>query len=213
MRTLLKLLMIAAVGAACATVASAALITFVGVNGVDDGIHYVGPYTITVDGVVYQTMCYDYADYVNTGQTWTAHLYTLNDLSSAYFSNQGDYQDTYAEVAWLFSNLLETTDPATMIFIQHAAWAMFSPGLFMEEQGSSLWMAAAQNAQLEQFPGLDLSQFRVVESIGEPRVQGLIITGFVNRVAAPEPAEYALTGVGLIAFTALARARRRRFSA
>lgn len=197
----------------CASMTNGAAITFLSVNGISDGTDYVGPYTIQIDGATYQSMCYDFVDTVAIGQVWQANLLGLDNLNSSYFSTASDYDTGYHEIAWLFTQLLLTTDPATQIDIQHAAWSIFDEPQFHNDMGAAVWRMAAHNATDQGYPGFDFSSYRLVESPqGQPRVQGLIVNGFgpstlVSPV--PESGTCLMLGCGLLMLGMLSRRPRR----
>jgi hypothetical protein len=203
-------LVLALLFAACCgslALANASTVTFVSVNGlIDSSNYYVGPYTLQVDGANYQTMCYDFTHEVNFGQTWTANLYSFDNLGYAYYSYQPDYVSKYWEAAWLYTQLVRATDPVAMTGIQHAAWTLFNPGVAPGD-GSATWLDAATAAHENNFADLDLSGFRVVNATGErPTVQGFIIGGYPAVSAqggesdAPEAATYLMLATGLLCF-------------
>ncbi|MBI5280422.1 MAG: hypothetical protein HY858_01980 [Candidatus Solibacter usitatus] len=183
----------------------AASVRFEGVSGVTDGTYSVSPYRIKVDGADFPALCYDFQHSVSGGQTWQANLLTLTDLSLAYFTGVAGYQEKYAEEMWLYSQLMTASDDAARVGIQHAAWLLFTPGA--PSSGAAAWLAAAAAARLAGFPGVDLSTYRVVNSLpGAPQVQGFIIGGF-PPASIPEPAPYVATGAGLVLLAVWKRRR------
>ncbi|MBI5085480.1 MAG: PEP-CTERM sorting domain-containing protein [Acidobacteria bacterium] len=185
--------------------ARAASIRFEAVSGVTDGTYNIGPYRIQVDGVEFQAMCYDFQHSVSGGQTWQANLLTLTDLSLAYFTGVPGYQEKYAEEMWLYSQLLTANSATARVGIQHAAWLLFTPSA--PSAGATAWLSAATAARLAGFPGIDLSTYRVVNSLpGAPLVQGFIIGGF-PPASVPEPAPYVATGAGLVLLAVWKRRR------
>lgn len=199
-KTLSALLVALAFALPLALPAHAATLRFVGVSGVSDGAYYVGLQTISVDGVNYQAMCYDFARGVTIGQTWQANLLTIDDLSSGYYSGQPDYETKYRAAAWLLMELMKEPDRNAWIGIQHAAWLQFAPGA--PTAGAAPYLAALSAARQSGYPGVDFSTVRFIEAVaGASAVQGLIAGGFPSSATlAPEPSTLAtaLTGFALL---------------
>jgi hypothetical protein len=184
--------------------ASAATVQFVGSGSLTDGSHYIGPYQLNVDGRDVPAMCFDFQHTVSAGQTWEAQLLALTGLGGAYFTGVTDYQARYEEEAWLYSQLVGTSDAQARIGIQHAAWMLFT--LAATEGGAGPWMAAAAAARAAGFPGLNLADYRVVVPLPDgPQVQGFLIAA--PPAAVPEPSSFFLAGCGML-LVALFKRRR-----
>ena len=185
--------------------ATAAEVTFESVNGVvDSSNYYVGPYSLKVDGTLYQTMCYDFTHPVEFGQTWSANILSFDQLDNAYYSYQPDYVGKYWQEAWLFNQLLQASTPEAMIGIQHAAWMLFNPDVAPSD-GSEPWLAASSDALQNHSADLNLSAFRIINATGErPTVQGFLLqqhSGFEAQGAdVPEVKTFFLLATGLLAF-------------
>ena len=203
MRVIRFFVLLAIVFLACPV--QAATVTYLGADGLSDGAHLVGPYRLSIDGIEYTALCYDFDHYVSPGQTWQANLYLFSDLSSAYYASTPGAAAKYEDAAWLLDQILLTPEPADRIGIQHAVWSLFSSAA--PTQGSAPWLSAAAAGRAAGNPGLDLGTFRVVNSLpgANPQVQGFIVTGFPGSPV-PEPATTALTCTALLA-VGLARRR------
>lgn len=209
-RTVIKLLVAFAIVTLWASAGSAATITFTGVNGLSDGVDFVGPYYLQINGSIFPAMCYDFAHFVAIGQVWEANLLGSQHLAASYYSDQWDYENNYLKVAWLFTQLLTPADSGAQIAIQHAAWSLFNPEPFREDLPAAAWRAAAQAAQEHGFSGLDFTTFRFLESPpGEIPVQGLVVGGFASENpqsapgsgmggSTPEPEALVMMGSGLL---------------
>lgn len=216
MRQPATLLLVLLSAACCGSATKAAEVTFESVNGViDSSNYYVGPYSLKVDGTLYQTMCYDFVHPVAFGQTWTANLLSFDELDRAYYSEQPDYLSSYWQAGWLFNQLVATSSPEAMIGIQHAAWSLFNPETSPTD-GAGGWLAASSDALHNHRADLDVSGFRVVNATGEgPTVQGFFIQSHAQfgtlDTAVPECATYAMLAAGLLLF-ALGSQRFRRMA-
>lgn len=189
--------------------AHAASIRFVSASGVSDGYYYIGLHTITVDNVTHLAMCYDIANSVSIGSTWQANLLTVTNLGSAYYSGQADYEQKYRAVAWLFSEMTKTSDHASQVGIQHAAWLQFAPGA--PTAGAAPWLAAANVAAGSASAAVDFSTLRFIESVqGANRVQGLVVGGFPAASEVPEPSTLASVITGCVLMLAGVRHQRRK---
>ena len=64
--------------------ADSVTVTLAGVGPVNDGVDYVLPYVLTIDGQgPYDADCYDYFDNVNLGQSWQANELKLNQAAAS----------------------------------------------------------------------------------------------------------------------------------
>lgn len=178
--------------------ASAATVTFLGSDGLNDGAYVVGPYRLRINGIEYQAMCYDFDHHVSVNQTWQADLHEFSDLSAAYYGSTPGARSRYEMEAWLFSQIILASAPADRIAIQHAAWSLFSGKA--PAQGAAAWLAAASANEAAGSPGLNLGTFRVVNSPAgaNPQVQGFIVNGF-PATPVPEPITLGLAGSALVA--------------
>ena len=90
-------------------------------GNISNGV-YVNPYTASINGVSTQVICDDYVDDSYIGESWTADVHTLSDLTNTRWGSQ---PGLYNEAAWLSIQLLGTSDAATRAAISFAIWGVF----------------------------------------------------------------------------------------
>ena len=182
-------------------------------NGAIDstGKYYVGPYTLSLNGVSTLAMCMD--DFVEDqlGDKWSANVtaVTSSNYSGTYLGNAGKTiygqsytsAQTYHAEAYLFS--LISKPGANQADIQEAAWVIMDPSnvTYSSLAGvQSYLLAAADNYQ--SFNG---SGFNIVSDVTTFGAQEFM----VSTTPTPEPASIAFVGCGLLAAGAI-RLRRRK---
>jgi len=187
--------------------------TFVGVNGINDGAYYVSPYSglMSSNGQnnLVTLFCDDFNNEVTWNQTWQANVTPLSSssLSNTRYGNSLDvalllgtdpYYSTYtpaqlyAQAAWLTTqfNQYLTSNPGQVIDLQYAIWDLFDPNA-PTNAGAQAWILRAEM----NYGSLDLNNFEIVTNVGP-----LSLTGQVQEfiVPTPEPATFLLLGAGLL---------------
>lgn len=184
----------------------------VAVNGV-----YVGPYTLSINGVTTPAMCMDDFLEVGDGDKWTANktAVTSSNFSGTYLGN-GDKmvhgenytsKQVYTAEAYLFS--LITKPGADRADIQEAAWAIMDPGTLTNvinsnNTGVENYLEAAAN----NFSSFNSTGYSIISQTG-----GLHNCSKQEFMVAstPEPGTIGLFGGGVL-LAGISRIFRRRKS-
>jgi hypothetical protein len=162
-----------------------------------DGNNYVGPYTLLINGQNVPALSLNFIDESAAGTVWDAYISQVGgDISK---TSHPSFSTQYKEEAYLF-NLI--TQPGVTgqqrVDIQHAAWDLTSPGLFTDSAALG-YVSQAQN----NYSGLNFAGYLIVSSVdSRHRQQEFLID---PNAVAPEPASYALLGLGLCLASAARR--------
>ena len=182
-----------------------ATLTFVGgtywspVAGVD-----VGPYTGTLNGSSVQLFCDDLIDSINPGNTFTVNLTPLSsmDLSNTKFGNLPNASSLYDQIAWL--SLQFANQPQSQwTNIHEAIWGYFDPNALVipGPMGTAYWQSqAAANDHTVNLSDIFVVTQANVHQAGVTQYQEFLIQ-------TPEPASFALIGLGLLALGAAGKRR------
>jgi len=187
--------------------------TFVGVNGINDGAYYVSPYygTMTTNGqtTAVTLFCVDFNNEVTWNQSWQANVTPLgsNDLSNTRFGNPADvallsatdpYLSTftpgqlYVQAAWLSTQFDQylLTNPSQVVALQYAIWDLFAPN-GPTNAAAQAWINQAQ----QNYGSINPNNFEIVTNVSP-----LNLTGQVQEfiVPTPEPGTIGLLGAGLL---------------
>jgi hypothetical protein len=194
--------------------------TFVGVNGINDGAYYVSPYQGLMvsngQSSLVTLFCDDFNNEVTWNQTWQANVTQLGsgDLSNTRYGNPADvallmgqnpYYATYtaaqlyAQAAWLTTqfNQYLSNNPTQIISLQYAIWDLFDPNA-PTNAGAQAWILSAE----QNYGSVNLNNFEIVTNVGP-----LAPTGQVQEfiVPTPEPGTIALLGIALLGLVFMAR--------
>ncbi len=152
----------------------------------------VGPYTLGVNGTNQLALCVDDSDWSQS--SWTANLSSLSsgDMSSTYHT--GDLKE-YEEDAYIFTQILKGSD---RVNLQDAAWDIIDDSITNASQipaGLSSGVVTDIENALNNYSSINFSNFDVVSGTNpnaENRPQEFLICD------TPEPASFALLGIGLL---------------
>ena len=168
-------------------------VTFISApTGVNDGVDFVMPYQLKVDGVLTGATCYDMFDNVTGGQSWTANALTLNQAAaSGQFSGGADPLTGYKEVGFLSQQT--TNSPQNQIDLQHDIWNVFSSGTFAVTTGMQQYLDLLATPAYTNF---DFGKVLFLEDVSRTgRAQAFVVD---PPTASPEPGTIVLMGAGAL---------------
>ena len=115
-------------------------ITFIGApTGVNNGVDYVLPYQLSINGVLTSAICYDIFDDVTPGQTWTANVLTVEQAAATgQFSSIPSALQAYKEIGFLSQQI--TSSPQNQIDLQQDIWNIFAPGTYTVSAGMQTYL-------------------------------------------------------------------------
>jgi hypothetical protein len=187
-------------------------VTLTAAGPVNDGIDYVLPYQLTIDGQVpYDADCYDFFDDVNLGQSWQVNELTLNEAatSGAFSGTSGhgvgsNARADYEAIAWLSSQVTPTAQ--SQINLQHVIWNVFDPGTFAVTTSMQQILGNLATAQASNYNGFSFADFLFLEGTTGTSGDGTFPQAFVidtgrdttgDNPVAPEPGSVVLLGIGV----------------
>jgi hypothetical protein len=193
---------------------------FTGVNGANNGVYYVSPYTGTMNygtssAETVVLFCDDINNEVSIGQVWSANVTSLATAASSGDFNNTRYGNSlvntglgsnpyassaavlYEKAAWLVTQF--GSHPGDYVSLQYALWNLMSPTSasagslgFMGSDGITVeqWLSMAAAG----YTNINLANFQIVTNAGP-----LGYTGQVQEfvVPTPEPATILLLLVGI----------------
>jgi PEP-CTERM motif len=176
--------------------ASTIPVTFVGANtGVNDGVDYVLPYQLNVNGVIVDATCYDLFDNVVAGQSWFANALTLNQAAATgQFSSDVNAFTDYEKVGFLSEQT--TSTPQNQIDLQHDIWNVFDPGTYSVTAGMQTFLDGLATSA---FTNFNFNGLIFLEDANQSRGRAqAFVFDPVDPVATPEPGTLALMGISAI---------------
>jgi hypothetical protein len=199
---------------------STATMKFTGVNGANNGIYYVSPYTGimnygTSSAQTVALFCVDINNEVSINQVWNANV---TSLASANFSNTRygngsinpnlgttNPQTLYEEAAWLVTQF--ASHSGDYVSLQYALWDLMTPGAeptnFANADGTTVaqWLALASANRGQINP----ANFAIITNTGPLAYKGQVQEFIVQT---PEPATSVLLLIGVASLFLLFRRSR-----
>jgi hypothetical protein len=194
---------------------------FIGVNGANNGIYYVSPYSGTMNygtssAQTVALFCDDINNDVSMGQVWTANVTSLasGNLSNTRYGSSVNPNYTtsanamtlYEEGAWLVTQFGSHSND--YVSLQYALWDLMSPNAepynYKESDGITVsqWITwAAQN-----YGSINPANFDIITNTGKLSMYGQV-QEFIVPVNTPEPATIVLLLMGLGAMFLMALKR------
>ena len=186
---------------------------FTGVNGANDGMYYVSPYTGTANGQTVVLFCDDIKNEVYIGETWVANVTNLGTA----LSTTGGFSNTryggvsgspvysfagvaYQEAAWLTTQF--ASHPSDLVSLQYALWDIMNPGSEPVTGAVQNWLTLAAG----NYSSINPYDFSIYTNNGK-----LALTGQVQEfiVRTPEPGSLVLLVCGILALAAFSFVRSR----
>jgi hypothetical protein len=177
----------------------------------------VGPYTLSVNGQNMAAMCMD--DFNETSGSWIANETAVSgaDFSGTYLGNgthtvggsTATSSQIYSAQAYLFS--LITQSGADRADIQEAAWSIMDPTTLAKIYSTNntavenyLSLAASNS------PTFNTSGYEILSQVNPGSTPQQEFMTYTPSTTTPEPATFALFGIGVFATGAFRLARRTR---
>jgi hypothetical protein len=170
------------------------------IDGVSKYNVYIGPYTLSLNGVNTTALCIDFFDESNVGDTWSAYVTQVgsSNLSNTYHPA---YSREYEEEAYIFSQIIQPGADRTDL--QEAAWDIMAYGITNSSYKYLIGDNSYIDAALANYSSMNFSGYEIVSDTVAGCEQEFM-------VAAPEPGSCALLGFGLLATAfGISRFRRR----
>lgn len=199
---------------------------FTGVNGANDGVYYVSPYTGTMNygtssAQTVGLFCDDINNDVSIGEVWTANVTNMasGNLSNTRYGSSTDHNPNYTnaanalklyeEAAWLVTQFGSHT--SDYVSLQYALWDLMSPGAeptSYSENGITVsqWLSWAGT----NYGQINPANFEIVTNVGPLAYRGQVQEFIVET---PEPATVVLLLIGMGAMFLFALKRQQRVTA
>jgi len=203
---------------------STTTLEFTGVNGANNGVYYVSPYTGklnygTSNAQTVVLFCDDINNEVSMNQVWNANVTSLasGNFSNTRYGNGAvnpnlggmSPQILYEEAAWLVTQF--SSHSGDYVSLQYALWDLMTPGAeptnFANADGTTVaqWLALAG----ANYGQIDPASFVIATNTGTLAYRGQVQEFIVQT---PEPATGVLLLFGVVSMFLLFR-RNRQLSA
>ncbi|MGA2956297.1 MAG: PEP-CTERM sorting domain-containing protein [Thermodesulfobacteriota bacterium] len=181
-------------------------VTFTGVtsgNVSDNGLYYISPYYLTVNGTTEAAYCIDYNHWIVSGETWKANTTLASGPSFANTYNPGN-PIVYQEMGYLVSQYILPANAGQQAAIQQAIWDISAGGTPFGLTGqTAYWYYQAINYS----SGWDGSGWTILTDVNNTAfsAQEFLIQ---TPVATPEPGTIMLLGSGILGVYGFSRKKR-----
>jgi hypothetical protein len=192
---------------------------FTGVNGANNGVYYVSPYTGTINygtssAQTVVLFCVDINNEVSMDQVWNANV---TSLASGSFSNTRygngsvnphlgavNPQTLYEEAAWITTQF--ASHKSDYVSLQYALWDLMTPGAEPTSYANADGITVAQWLALAaaDYGQINPATFEIITNSGKVSYTGQVQEFIVQT---PEPAAIVLLLVGIVAMLSLRNRR------
>lgn len=179
-------------------------VTFTGItsgNVSSDGLYYISPYYLTVNGTTEAAYCIDFNHWIVSGESWVAN--TTLDSGPTYTSTYLKNQNSYLEMGWLVSQYASAS-PTDQRSIQQAIWDISAGSNIYSDSGTLKWYGLAA-ANYNTNWGASGWTILTDANPGICSAQEFLIQ---TPVATPEPGTIMLLGSGILGVYGFSRKKR-----
>jgi PEP-CTERM motif len=197
---------------------------FTGVNGANNGVYYVSPYTGimnygTSSAHTVALFCVDINNEVSINQVWNANV---TDLASDNFSNtrygngsvnphlgSTNPQTLYEEAAWLVTQF--ASHSGDYVSLQYALWDLMTPGAEPTNFANADGITTAQwlNLAAANYGQINPENFIIITNTGTLAYNGQVQEFIVQT---PEPATVVLLLIGIVSMFLFTRRNQQRLA-
>lgn len=192
---------------------------FTGVNGANNGVYYVSPYTGTINygtssAQAVVLFCVDINNEVSMGQVWNANVTSLasGNFSNTRYGNGSvnpklgavNPQTLYEEAAWITTQF--TSHKSDYVSLQYALWDLMTPGAEPTNYANADGITVAQWLALAavNYGQINPATFEIITNSGTVSYTGQVQEFIVQT---PEPAAIVFLLVGIVAMLSLLNRR------
>jgi hypothetical protein len=181
-------------------------VTFTGAtsgNVSSDGLYYISPYYLTVNGVTETAYCIDFNHWIVAGESWVAN--TTLDSGPTYTNTYLQSQQLYLEMGWLVSKYATAT-LADQRAIQQAIWDISAGSKMYWDSETQIWYNLAISNYSSNWGASGWTILTDVNTTCTYPAQEFLIQ--TPPVATPEPGTMMLLGSGILGVFGFSRKKR-----
>lgn len=189
-----------------------ATMLFTGVNGANNGVYYVSPYTGVVNpgssnAQPVVLFCDDINNEVYIGETWQANVTNIatGNFSNTRYGNGSvnpnlggtNPQILYEEAAWIVSQF--TSHSGDYVSLQYALWDLMTPNAEPTNYANADGIAVSQwlSWAAAGYGQINPADFSIVTNVGPLAYQGQV-QEFIVQTPEPAAAVLMLAGMGFM---------------